>query len=317
MAFTKVTYTDKSTIITANNLNAIQDEVIRLGNAKINITGGGDYSGNLKMSYTGDGYYLVDGNELQYSGLIDNGENLWMGASSSNTGKSSHVGGTYISSGYNASTKTGNISAYVCIPKDDNSNGGTLYPIWHNGYINYDKLYPVGSCYTMTTNTNPNTIFPGTTWSLINKNFKPTVSTNHTEYFTRNTTNTSAVTSCYIARSGNMMTLRINVTNKVKWTGDSTITVGTVNMAKLGITRTCLSTYTSNVYCDAANSIPVCYLANGNNDAHTATLEIRDVVGNGANTNTGLSYFFNFTWVFHHSYMADDYCDQFIWKRTA
>lgn len=311
-----MSYTDKSSIIEAKDLNDLQDEIMRLDVAKINKTGGGDFSGKVSMSATGRGYYLVDKNEIEYPGLYDNGSNLWIGSPSSNTGEASHVGATYIAAGYDSSAKAGHKSFYVSVPNDTNT-GGTEYLAWHNGYINSDKLYPVGSCYTMSTNTNPNTIFPGTSWTLINKQFTPTVSNGGSDYFTINTTNTKSLTSCYISRSGNQIVLRIVVVNKVSWGSDDTITVGTVNMQALGINRSCTSSYNSNVYCDAANAIPVCYLHNGNNDTHTATLEIRDAVGNSPSTATGNTYYFNFIWTLYPSYMLDSACNQFIWKRTA
>ena len=76
------------------------------------------------------GYYLVDSGGNTYTGLYDNGSNLWIG--STQTQAKHHIGQTYISAGYNSTNSTGNSTIYISVPTDANNNG-TNYAALHAG----------------------------------------------------------------------------------------------------------------------------------------------------------------------------------------
>ena len=104
------------------NGNTITDTYVPLA--------GGTMTGSLKMSQKSLGYYLVDSSGTSYPAAYDNGSNLWIGATQ--TASRHHVGGTYISAGYDTSTGKGKENIYMCVPNDDNT-GGTSYQIWRKG----------------------------------------------------------------------------------------------------------------------------------------------------------------------------------------
>jgi hypothetical protein len=79
-----------------------------------------------------NGYYVVDSADNQYPAVYDNGTNLWIG--SEQTTANHHVGGTYISAGYNATSKKGNATAFISVPNATN-DGGTNYSILHTGNL--------------------------------------------------------------------------------------------------------------------------------------------------------------------------------------
>lgn len=84
---------------------------------------------NLKSRFR-KGVYLMDSANTEYAGVYDNGTNLWIGANQGDNGVH-HTGGTYLSSGINTGTGTGNESIRVYIP--DKNGDGNYYNVWHKG----------------------------------------------------------------------------------------------------------------------------------------------------------------------------------------
>ena len=78
------------------------------------------------------GYYLRDKVDVAYPALLDNGSNLWIGASQS--AARHHAGGVCISSGYDTTNSKGNDSIYISIPNTAN-DGSTSYKVWHAGNL--------------------------------------------------------------------------------------------------------------------------------------------------------------------------------------
>lgn len=75
-------------------------------------------------------FYYADGtNKTALIGFT--GANLWIGANATTNGYA-HLGGTYISSGYDKSKKTGYSTAYISVP-DAQNNDAKNYGIWHTG----------------------------------------------------------------------------------------------------------------------------------------------------------------------------------------
>lgn len=94
------------------------------------LKAGGSLTGAIKTSATGSskGYFLMDKAGVSYPLGVDNGTNLWIGATS--TASTHHTGQTYISAGHNGTS--GNATIFVSVPNADN-NGGTNYGVLHSG----------------------------------------------------------------------------------------------------------------------------------------------------------------------------------------
>lgn len=315
MALSKIQYKPNETIITAKNLNNIQDEIINLESKKLDKTGG-TVTNHIKMDAVEKGYYLKDSTGFDFPAIYNNASNLWVGSIGSDV--KGYTGRTIISTGYDATSQTGNKSINIAVPKVDN-NGSTLYAAWHDGYINYDKLYPVGSCYTMSTNTNPNTIFPGTSWELIDKKFYPRYvgssddATAMAKIFTKNTTNIQAVNYAYVINNDHQVKFTISLSIKVA-VGETNLELGNLKLDYLGATAFGF-TYVDTCYADGFNGIPLWQVDSEGKIQHI------DLINKGDSktsvTNKETSYIISQVITLNPSRMLDAYCNQFIWKRTA
>lgn len=307
MALNKVNYTDNETIITAENLNNIQNEVIDLESSKVNKSGD-IMTGPLKMESKGNngGYYLIGQDGSEYPALYNNSDNLWIGGKSSDL--PAHTGGTYISAGYNSETSTPNKTIYIGVPDDTNTTQAT-YSVWHNGYINYSKLYPVGAVYETSTKTNPGTFMSGTTWTLVGK--KLAYASGEAE-FTRNTTNTTSATVAFMAVD-NMVRFRITVYPKIDL-DDNQKELLTIDLSSVGISSFSYTGYVLG-HGDAAECITTGTLSYDGVLTHTDVNPITN--GNNFTASDSNYLRYDFTTPVYWSYCLDSACDKFIWKRTA
>ena len=314
MALSKIYYKANETIITANNLNNIQDEIIRLENETADLSGA-IFNSALYMNATNKGYYLTDKTGFSYPGIYDNNSNFWIGATHGAT--THHTGATYISSGFDSANNIGYPSIYTAVAKFGNS-GSNKYLLWHDGYVNCDKIYPIGFCYTTSTKTNPSTIFPGTTWELIDKRFAyktggGTSGTAITNLFTADTTNVSTVNGVYFIREGHHVKVHLSVYIKVAVSGTN-LTLGTFNLDTIGITGFPL-TVVSMGAADGFNGIPVYQITGAGKVTHV------DLINTGTSkkavTATSAAYVIQTTLPVSYTSILDSACDQFIWKRTA
>ena len=82
------------------------------------------------VTATGKGVWLTDLTATRYPALYDNGSNLWIGSSQTNSRH--HRGATYISAGHNGTA--GNDTIYVSVPNAANDNG-TNYGVYHKGNL--------------------------------------------------------------------------------------------------------------------------------------------------------------------------------------
>lgn len=93
-------------------------------------SGANKIRGDIKIISKIRGYHLTDSSDTVYPAIYDNGSNLWFGAVSHDNRH--HVGGTYISTGYNATNHSGNQSVGICVPNSDNTSS-TIYQALHTG----------------------------------------------------------------------------------------------------------------------------------------------------------------------------------------
>ena len=74
----------------------------------------------------------ADNEPIPYPAVFHNGTNMWIGAEQ--TATKHHIGGTYISAGYDSSNSKGYPSIYVSVPNASNT-GATNYEVWHKGNL--------------------------------------------------------------------------------------------------------------------------------------------------------------------------------------
>lgn len=99
-------------------------------------------SGGELFLYRKGSYITTTDSSDSLFGLIGyNGSNIWIGAKQ--TAERHHTGATYISTGYNTSTNTGNPTFYVSIPNETNTSA-----------IGYEALHKGNTFFTTTTNVN-------------------------------------------------------------------------------------------------------------------------------------------------------------------
>lgn len=172
-----------------------------------------------------------------------------------------------------------------------------------------DMLYPVGSVYVTSTNTNPADILGGT-WSLTGKEFKNIV-TSGNDLFEANSSNVSSHTMNYV-RSGTSIRVVLSITTAVA-IADTEVSLGTLNIAGLGAN---VIHYSLNQYpgaSDAGNCIPIFKL-----NYSTGALSVVDIIGQtSGNIDSGKALVLDFTVPISYTTMLDDFCNKFYWQRTA
>lgn len=186
----------------------------------------------------------------------------------------------------------------------DSSGGSKL--VRESNLLNL--LYPVGSCYTTSTNTNPDTIFGGT-WELINKQYRPQWITTG---FTFNTTNTQE--GAFVALlQGTNIEFRFIWKNKIA-ISDDTKPIGTLNKSSIGL----VAAHTAYAVGqnDGLNAVGMFYI---DLNITTPILNVLDWVTRATSypTATGHNCYLEFVVNVRPENMVDSFCDQFIWKRTA
>ncbi len=173
----------------------------------------------------------------------------------------------------------------------------------------FDQIYPVGSVYISSTNTDPSSDFGGT-WELVDKEFKQRLATNVEDFVTLDS-NCSEITGSVIWRQ-HSITLTVTYTPAVEIT-DTALTMLTLNLTALGISR-----FTQNLtfsqFVDSGQAV-IAYILSTN-----GVLTTRDVMVRGssaASLGTGYTPTFTMDFPVSSEYMFDEFCDKFYWKRTA
>ena len=89
--------------------------------------------GGFYVTKSQSGLALVDSTGFSYTGIGDNGSNLWIGANAQSS--QHHTGKTFISTGYDGTH--GNSTVWLSIPNDTNTTA-TNYPVLHTGNMNVE-----------------------------------------------------------------------------------------------------------------------------------------------------------------------------------
>ena len=175
----------------------------------------------------------------------------------------------------------------------------------------FDSMYPVGSVYCSSTNTNPATQFGGT-WSLIDKGFK-------TAYIeiTQSATDYLSGFEVISIRTDQTVRFRMKLTTNVE-INDTSVTLGTVDLTKHGLTldgdNYFLYSILGGVAISDGGQATIYYDLNSN-----GTLDTNDVLTvSGTHVlPAGSSFYINAVVTVRANQMIDSFCDKFYWKRTA
>lgn len=170
-----------------------------------------------------------------------------------------------------------------------------------------DMVYPINSCITMATNTNPSSSLGGS-WTLIDKKFIPSATT-----VTATLINASAATVYYI-RSGNSLRIRIAVTNKAA-INDTTTNLISWKWSDMGVAGVHVVPYFTG-HTDGGECIIEAQLSSTDG---VATLQSIDVVpvADGNTWAASNSARFDICMPIGQGNMLDAACNQFIFKRVS
>ena len=176
-----------------------------------------------------------------------------------------------------------------------------------------DQVYPVGSVYMNSTNTNPSSILGGT-WTLIDKYFSNLTigSDNYTTYFTAGSGITIAYMGAYRSEHA-IEVVRLTYTSTSVMSDDQ-VTVGTFDFTALGCpSGPAYATFFTS-HSDGGNGFVMTQVSTGgvlsNTDVVTKTSGGTIAAGSTIAVN-------NLRIVLPITRIADSACDRFYWKRTA
>lgn len=171
-----------------------------------------------------------------------------------------------------------------------------------------DLLHPVGSFFVTSTNTNPSSYLGGT-WELTDKALRYTSTEAST--FTMNSTNVSSV-ACALMAVDHVLRCRIKWQNKVKY-ADDTYELGTITPRSVGLTGWPYGLFSFHGGSDGANSV---FLANITDQGIVSVVDTISKTSGTASA-TEQPCYIDFTIPVKWTYMVDEFCDRFYWKRTA
>lgn len=206
---------------------------------------------------------------------------------------------------------TGGYSCQLAIKSNSNMNAANAIAVrgmssgtWGPWNTLLDLLYPVGSVYISNTNANPGSVLGGT-WSLIHKRYAYAIVN---DAVTWNATNTSSQASAFIL-NGETITFRLNFQNAVDL-ADTTIEIGTINLAKIGLTGKYSQQflYTN----DGGGGVAIVIISD------TGAISSIEAIGKSTGTlPAGQNGQITGTLMFAQGAMLDNFCDEFHFQRTA
>lgn len=186
----------------------------------------------------------------------------------------------------------------------------------YNGKRLCDILYPVGSIYITSTNTNPSSELGGN-WTLIDKNFtsyikKYTNSDDILQYITI-LNDAIEVNELVIRRIGNNLNIRVYLTTLVDIT-DEKIDVAQLNLDKLGATTLHYSQPLSVFGSDDKNAVII------GGVLYDGIIQFVDTIVRERSTAllpAGATTYIHFSTNLNYTAMIDSYCNKFYWRRTS
>lgn len=205
------------------------------------------------------------------------------------------------------SDKSGYYEQFYLPTPDNGLTANQVYPILtQKNFLN--MIYPVGSVYVTSTNTNPSSTLGGT-WTLTDKEFSY-ASFSIADVFTANSTNCTSLTGTII-RNNHFFTIYFTLTPKVAIT-DSTLKMGQIKLSSIGASSINTQAYSS--MSDGGQAVYTFQITNN------GTFNTTDVMVRGSSTaSSAASQAVNGYTIIPvtTSQMADSACSRFFWKRTA
>ena len=173
----------------------------------------------------------------------------------------------------------------------------------------FESMYPVGTIYCSSTNTNPSEIYGGT-WELVDKGFKSTQT-----QITQPATTYLSTFEVVSIRTDKVVRFRIRVITQAEL-NDSNKIIGTVNLTEHGLQKVGENYFLYGVLGDVAMS------DNGqasiNYDFNTTgEIETKDVLTVGGTHTLPIEsgFYINAVVTVSAEQMIDSFCDKFYWKR--
>ena len=173
-----------------------------------------------------------------------------------------------------------------------------------------ETVFPVGSEYVTSTNTDPATMLGFGTWELVGKGFVDAQGNGTTTLFTLDETNTTSCT-VYYRRTGNTLWLKFTLKNAVA-IAETNLTLGTLVLSKLGVSSLSYQTLHMLSF-GSENGVVMCSLTNAGK-LNTAEVAIK---GSGTSVAAATTFYGQITLPLRAEDMLDSACDKFYWKRTA
>lgn len=175
-------------------------------------------------------------------------------------------------------------------------------PVTINGSPLFTVVHPVGFVCITSENEAPE----AGSWTLLDKEFIPI----HGSYDDNSYFTLGSASSCTFSFSRAHHTIYTRFTfTPTEDLSDSAITIGTVDIEKLGVTDLTYSKYAVG-YSDGGGGVFMCTIGS------TGALSVVDVVGTNSTIPAGSNCCVEFTHVVRHGSMLDAACNRFYWKRT-
>lgn len=175
-----------------------------------------------------------------------------------------------------------------------------------------ENIYPVGSVYITSTNTNPATTLGVGTWTLIDKGFASAYCKTGAPdevYFTAAENCNDAGTQ--FTRGDHTIRVRQAVITDLAMEDATSMVLGYFNWDNIGVTNIATSIVEHLAYADGANG-GIVY------NVTYDTGEVKQVdTFDLAQIPSDKTFYLDFTIVVDKSRMVDAYCDKFYWKRTS
>ena len=175
-----------------------------------------------------------------------------------------------------------------------------------------ENIYPVGSVYITSANTNPATTLGVGTWTLIDKGFASAYCKTGSPdevYFTAAENCNDAGTQ--FTRGDHTIRVRQAVITDLAMEDATSMVLGYFNWDNIGVTNIATSIVEHLAYADGANG-GIVY------NVTYDTGEVKQVdTFDLAQIPSDKTFYLDFTIVVDKSRMVDQYCDKFYWKRTS